>query len=306
MNLNYLKTFEIVANTCSFAKAAEILYISQPAVSQQIKSLENELGFTLFERSPHSVQITSAGKRFLEGVVDMLRIYEDTLYACQAGNFGEIILRIYYVGYMNCYMPETLSAFKMEFPFCCVEMKKLPPSDASERLRNGDKGLFFVPECILPYHKKLQTKRIFVDRHYVVMRKQNPLNNGREVQMEELIGQEICLASPKYRPKHMDSTIRKIQQLPGEVKITEALGVDNTLPILLATDAVAIMPGYTVPYHPDIIAEPLADEETIQVVIAHIGEQSVTEKALINAALKHAQNIQKTKYAGYHSKSGNS
>jgi len=62
MNLNYLKLFNILATELSFSKTANLLYISQPAVSIQIKKLEDEFGFKLFDRTNKQLQLTDNGK----------------------------------------------------------------------------------------------------------------------------------------------------------------------------------------------------------------------------------------------------
>ncbi len=66
MNISQLECFLSVANHLSFANAAEELSISQPAVSHQIQSLENELGGKLFHRTTRTVTLTEAGKMFYE------------------------------------------------------------------------------------------------------------------------------------------------------------------------------------------------------------------------------------------------
>lgn len=65
MNSHQLKCFIQVAETLNFARAAEILNLSQPAVSRQIISLEAELGVSLFQRTTRSVTLTSYGRAFL-------------------------------------------------------------------------------------------------------------------------------------------------------------------------------------------------------------------------------------------------
>jgi DNA-binding transcriptional LysR family regulator len=61
-----LKVFRAVAKHLSFRKAGEVLYLTQPAVTLQIKALEDELGTKLFERSAHGVQVTEACKLLLQ------------------------------------------------------------------------------------------------------------------------------------------------------------------------------------------------------------------------------------------------
>ena len=62
IDLNLYKTFFVVANCNSFTKAAELLYISQPAVTQAIKKLEEQLNTELFSRTSTGIHLTKAGE----------------------------------------------------------------------------------------------------------------------------------------------------------------------------------------------------------------------------------------------------
>jgi len=80
-SLNWLRTFEAAARTESFARAAEILNMSWPAVSQQIRSLEEALGKPLFVRGPRHVALTREGLAFLPVVNQSLAAVETTAMA---------------------------------------------------------------------------------------------------------------------------------------------------------------------------------------------------------------------------------
>lgn len=73
MNIDTLKCFILVAENLSFARAAEALYISQPAVTKQISSLEAELGTALFIRSTRHVELTQAGMSFYKDAKDIVQ-----------------------------------------------------------------------------------------------------------------------------------------------------------------------------------------------------------------------------------------
>src|ERR1700730_9161957 len=70
--LNALKSFEAAARHGSFTRAAEELYVTQAAVSQQVKALEAELGLTLFNRERQRLVITEVGREYLAVVRDAL------------------------------------------------------------------------------------------------------------------------------------------------------------------------------------------------------------------------------------------
>jgi DNA-binding transcriptional LysR family regulator len=65
MDLHQLKTFVVVAREGSITRASELLHLSQPAVSAHIKTMEDALQVTLFERTPRGMSLTTEGKRLL-------------------------------------------------------------------------------------------------------------------------------------------------------------------------------------------------------------------------------------------------
>ena len=65
MNLRQLRYILAIADEGSFTRAAERLFVAQPSLSQQIKSLERELGGPLLERLPKGIRLTAAGKAFV-------------------------------------------------------------------------------------------------------------------------------------------------------------------------------------------------------------------------------------------------
>ena len=77
MTLQQMRYFIAVAQNLSFSKAAQQHYVSQTAVSQQIKLLEEELETELFQRTRHSVALTSAGQVFYEYAVRITDLAED-------------------------------------------------------------------------------------------------------------------------------------------------------------------------------------------------------------------------------------
>ncbi len=92
-NLTQLHHFRLVAREGSFARAAELANITQPALSNSIRSLERRLGFTLFERSERPVRMTASAKNILDRVEAILfeaRNLDQTLDNLRTGQGGHI------------------------------------------------------------------------------------------------------------------------------------------------------------------------------------------------------------------------
>lgn len=77
MNLSYFSEFVTLAETLNFSKAAELSCVSQPALSNHIKALEEELGVVLFERSKRKVEITQEGKMLLTDAQEILEMFDN-------------------------------------------------------------------------------------------------------------------------------------------------------------------------------------------------------------------------------------
>jgi DNA-binding transcriptional LysR family regulator len=128
MELRHLRYFQAVAEELHFTRAAERLGISTPTLTQQVQSLERDLGVALFRRTSRAVALTQAGTRFLEEARATLRQAEHaTLVARQAGR-GEIgRIEIGYVTSASCLglIPNAIAAFRKSHPLVTLQLHRM-------------------------------------------------------------------------------------------------------------------------------------------------------------------------------------
>ena len=118
MNLRQLEYFVSVAETLSFTRTAEKFFISQTAVTQQIKTLEGNIDVKLFKRTKRHVELTPAGSVFLSEAKAILNRTQDAIVKAQraaTGFTGNLNLGIV-EGYDNPDLPEILRSFKAGYP----------------------------------------------------------------------------------------------------------------------------------------------------------------------------------------------
>src|ERR1700760_1500862 len=94
MELRHLRYFVAVAEELHFGRAAERLHVAQPPLSQQIRKLEDLLGYPLFQRTSRSVQLTVAGEALLERARRMLRKGQRDVGSLYVGFIGSAMLSI--------------------------------------------------------------------------------------------------------------------------------------------------------------------------------------------------------------------
>ena len=118
MNIFQLECFISVANSLNFTYSAELLHISQPALSRNIFSLEEELELHLFERNKRSVRLTNSGIVFMNEVKMVLSTYKQAINKAQQAKKG--LIGQIKIGYMhdttNTFMPMLVREFKKKHP----------------------------------------------------------------------------------------------------------------------------------------------------------------------------------------------
>src|SRR5262245_46374094 len=118
MELRHLRYFVAVADTLNFRAASDRLHVAQPAVSSQIKTLEEEIGVTLFARTARRVELTPAGRVFLDEarrvIASATQAHERARQA-GAGLVGTIRLGIIAPA-ANAWLADILRRFRQQYP----------------------------------------------------------------------------------------------------------------------------------------------------------------------------------------------
>lgn len=117
VTLRQLKVFETVARNLSYTRAAEELYLSQPAVSIQIRQLEESTGIDLFEKTGKQIQLTEAGQElyhYCQSITLLLREAEEVLECLKGLNKGR--LKIAVASTVNYFAPRLLASFHKLYP----------------------------------------------------------------------------------------------------------------------------------------------------------------------------------------------
>lgn len=139
MELRHLRYFVAVAEAENVTKAAAKLRVAQPAVSRQIRDLEEELGLLLFERSAKSLRLTEPGRVFLKEAQAVLQRAEEAVKAARAaagGMKGE--LRVGYAPSLTVQiLPRALRKFQTEYPGMRVTLHDLSTEEMLAGLREN-------------------------------------------------------------------------------------------------------------------------------------------------------------------------
>ena len=193
-----MKYFIAVVECSSFTEAAEQCYISQSAISQQIRSLEKELGVELIHRENRSFTLTPAGKYFYEQSKGILNEVEDIRRETfRIGKDKEMELKI---GYLRCYsgqeLHQAVAEFSRLYPEVSIHIVNGTHEELYDLLRFGGADLVLTDQ-----------RRAFSDKYanfqllkcgcYAELSVRSPLAEQESVTMEELKRQACILISSR-------------------------------------------------------------------------------------------------------------
>jgi DNA-binding transcriptional LysR family regulator len=138
-NVRDLRYFVSVAEELHFTRAAELLQISQPSLSRQIRVLERDLGFALFQRDRRAVALTPAGESLLPRARELLSSWDDALAeSTERARAAAAVLRVgFQTSVAGPLYQVTVGRFREQHPGWTVELKLHPWSDPTAGLLEG-------------------------------------------------------------------------------------------------------------------------------------------------------------------------
>lgn len=147
MELRHLRYFLVVAEEGQFTRAASRLAMQQPPLSQQIRLLENELGFDLFERLPRGVVLTDAGKAFAQDaqrILDNLQQSAEQAARIARGELGAISIGLTSSAGFHPLTMGLIREFRRRHPNVGIDLTELNAAEVNEQLLQGHVHLAFL------------------------------------------------------------------------------------------------------------------------------------------------------------------
>lgn len=190
MELRHLRYFAAVVEELHFGRAAERLRMAQPPLSQHILNLEKEIGVKLFERTKRRVELTEAGRVFLDEARLILQHAEQAMRAAQRASRGEVgRLRIGFVMSATCsLLPPALQTFRTRYPAVELALEETTTESGLEALRERK-----IRACLLRL----------------------PVNSDRTINVEPALRERLVLALPAgHRLSHQSPV--SLRALAGE------------------------------------------------------------------------------------------
>jgi len=223
MDLDQLHTFLEIVRLKSFSKAAQSCFRTQPAVSAQVRQLEQELNAPLFERLGTKIAITPAGHIFAEYAEQILalrRRAQDSINELERVPRGELLIA---ANEATCIyvLPLVFSEFKKQFPNVQILVDRSYGTRVVEAVvdNQADFGITQLPVV----EKRLQVVKIHSDEIKAIMPVTHPLAGRREILPADLVGHPLLMPKSGTTRRRLSAWLE-----PVEDDINSSMELDST------------------------------------------------------------------------------
>lgn len=231
-----------LARTLNFSRAAENMFVSQPTLTYQIKLLEDEIGFAVFERSGKGAALTPAGAQFVSFLTGMR---EDLKRAVEQGqnysaSYKDSISICLMIRQAVYFLPEAIRLFAEEYPEVQITPKFQYENSLDVFLTNETDILFALKEDTRQI-PGIKVHDLFESHIYLITQRDDPLASKNLIREEDLYGRTLMVGGGS------PPALRAVQHrliATGRIGYFNSADHDTTLTNVAAGRGVCLAPGF--------------------------------------------------------------
>jgi DNA-binding transcriptional LysR family regulator len=199
MELRQLRYFATVARELNFTRAAARLHVAQPALSRQVKQLEDELGIALLHRNHRQVTLTPRGQSFLAEAESILEQSERAIKRVRATDQQR--LNIGYVwGLFHSTVPQALQKFRALDPAIAVNLFDMSAAEQGKALGAGRLDVGFIGLAFEAEAERLEKHCVGSTDFVIVLPENHPLARSRSIKLNALEDEVFLVISDEHFP----------------------------------------------------------------------------------------------------------
>ena len=266
-----MRYFIAVAEELHFGRAAESLGISQPPLSQQIQALEQELGARLFDRTNRRVELSQAGRLFLDEARQVLAQVDkaaDVARRAQLGQLGEMKMGFTSSAPFNSGIPRAIYAFRQAFPAVHLDLREMSSKEVAEAL--VDETIEVGLMRPLPLPDSLSYVELFREPLVAIMDAKHPLaaSSAAGLYLRELAAEPFVFFPRSYGSGLYAQLLSLARQAGFSPHIAQEAGEAMTIIGLVAAGlGVTVLPAsYKSMRMENVVYRTLLDEEAVTAV----------------------------------------
>jgi DNA-binding transcriptional LysR family regulator len=214
MELRHLRYFTAVAEHLNFSEASRRIHVAQPAISQTILDLEEELGVRLLLRDRRTVQLTAPGETFRREALEILRRHQEAVRLTKRASLGEVgQLRIGFFGSATAaFLPALVQQYHRRFPDVELTLFELTATEQLEAFDRGQLDVSFSRPVPAERSRDFHEELVYTDYLHLLLIPAHPLArnlaDGRTtIPIKRLSGERFVLLHRQGAPGIYDEVL---------------------------------------------------------------------------------------------------
>jgi DNA-binding transcriptional LysR family regulator len=277
MELRQIRSFLSIAETLHFGRTAELIHLSQPALSLQIRALEEQVGVRLFERNRRKTTLTAAGVAFRDDAVRAISQLDQAIRRARLAANGKLgLLRIGFISTAGTeIVPHIVGQFRELNPEVEFSLRAIPTAHQVQMLETGslDVGFLRLP---IAGHQALDVVAVHRERFVLVVPASHKLAKRKRVRLSEVSGEDFLMYERTFAPGFHDLIFGMLRDAGIVPNVSQTAAELATLVSLVdAHLGIAILPASAVSHSvASVIACDIVDRipmsEIAMVVSKHV------------------------------------
>jgi DNA-binding transcriptional LysR family regulator len=270
MELRQIRSFLSIAETLHFGRTAELIHISQPALSLQIRALEEEVGARLFERNRRKTTLTAAGFAFRDHAAAALSQLDQAAHRARLAAIGKLgLLRIGFISTAGSeIVPDVVRQFRELNPEVEFSLRNILTAEQVQMLEAGSLDIGFL-RLPIGGHPALDVVTVHREPFVLVVPSSHKLAQRKRVRLRELAGQDFVMYERTYAPGFHDLIFGILRDAGIVPNVSQTAGEIPTLISLVASHmGITILPASAVKHS---VASVVACEILDQTPVSEIG-----------------------------------
>ena len=270
MELRQIRSFLSIAETLHFGRTAELIHISQPALSLQIRALEEEIGVRLFERNRRKTTLTAAGFAFRDDAAAALSQLEQAIRRARLAAKGKLgLLRIGFISTAGReIVPDIVRQFRKSNPEVELCLRNILTAEQVRMLETGSLDIGFLRQPI-GEHEALDVVTLHREPFVLVVPSSHKLAKRKRVRLHEVAGQDFVVYERTYAPGFHDLIFGILRDAGIVPNVSQTAGEIPTLISLVDSGmGIAILPASAVKHS---VASVVACEILDRIPMSEIG-----------------------------------
>jgi DNA-binding transcriptional LysR family regulator len=270
MELRQIRSFLSIAETLHFGRTAELIHLSQPALSLQIRALEEEVGVRLFERNRRKTTLTAAGVAFRDDAAAALSQLDEAIRMARLAARGKLgILRIGFISTVGSeIVPTIVRQFRELNPEVEFSLRAITTADQVPMLETGSLDIGFL-RLPIGGHPTLDVATVHREPFVLVVPASHNLAKRKRVRLREVASHEFVMYERTYAPGFHDLILGLLREAGIVPNVSQTAAEISTLISLVAAQmGVAILPASAVKHS---VASVIACDIVDKIPVSEIG-----------------------------------